>query len=368
MHRSLILLGLLAALSACSGGQPFFPDQDGDGIPDDRDSDADGDGIPDDEAPAEDDGGDGEGDDGDEGGIEGDPQLPPGTANPQAVGGIFRYEADDGKGGGYVQDVSYDRQSDTFTVDNLAFDGNNVYSRSDVRPTLSTGDSLARYAVYEAREVVRDPDSNQQVGQFEYRAIYGVSANRAENGEPVTQFAIVRTGSYRDYGFGGFIYERNGGVDLPNKGQATYAGEYAGMRVFDGRGDLEYTRGDVLIDIDFEDFNAGSGVKGLVFNREAFDIDGNPISLGRAEGQLQLPELVFDVGPGTVTQNGEISSTLSSTIIENNEEVDYESGTYYAIVAGDKADEIVGIFVVESDDPRYDGVTAQETGGFIVYR
>jgi len=37
-------------------------------------------------------------------------------------------------------------------------------------------------------------------------------------------------------------------------------------------------------------------------------------------------------------------------------------------MAGDDAAEIVGIFVVTSTDPRDDSVTAQETGGFIVYR
>ena len=48
----------------------------------------------------------------------------------------------------------------------------------------------------------------------------------------------------------------------------------------------------------------------------------------------------------------------------------FESGKYYGIISGDTAEEIVGVFVVESEDPRYEdgGVTVQETGGFIVYR
>ena len=50
----------------------------------------------------------------------------------------------------------------------------------------------------------------------------------------------------------------------------------------------------------------------------------------------------------------------------------YEFGTYYGVIAGDTTTnpggEIVGVIVVESDDPRYQGVTAQETGGFILYR
>ncbi len=43
------------------------------------------------------------------------------------------------------------------------------------------------------------------------------------------------------------------------------------------------------------------------------------------------------------------------------------------MIAGDATDpsdggEIVGVIVIESEDPRYEGVTAQETGGFILYR
>ena len=50
----------------------------------------------------------------------------------------------------------------------------------------------------------------------------------------------------------------------------------------------------------------------------------------------------------------------------------YEAGNYYAVISGDAtqggADEVVGIIVVEADDPRSDGVTVRESGGFILYR
>lgn len=47
----------------------------------------------------------------------------------------------------------------------------------------------------------------------------------------------------------------------------------------------------------------------------------------------------------------------------------YETGTYYGIISGSGANmEIVGVIVMTSEDPRFEGVTAQETGGFIVYR
>lgn len=416
MNRSLILLGLLATLSACGDGQPLFDedpdgqvgdgiDTDGDGIFDVDDDDDDNDGIPDDEEldtdrdgliddrdidddndgildererDSDDDGliDDTDPDDDNDGvpdvdetpgGIGGDPDLPPGTTSPTTTGGIFRREAQDDKGGGFVEDVSYNRASDTFTVDNLAFDGANVYSRDTEVASLGTTDNPAVYNVYAAEPVAYDDDGDP-IGQFQYRAIYGVSANRTDEGDPVSRFAIVRTGDYADYGFGGFIYERNGGVDLPTSGQAVYDGDYAGIRVFDGQSGLEYTQGDVVVAVDFEDFNEGSGVQGRISNREAFDVNGNPIALG-GDGELILPDLTFDVGPGVVSANGEISSTLKSYTVADGGALEvYEEGTYYAIVGGEGASEIVGVFVVESEDPRFSDVTAQETGGFIVYR
>jgi hypothetical protein len=383
MQRTASLLVLLAALAACGDGQSLIADADGDGIPDGRDpdsggdggggdgTDGDGDGLPDDEDP--DDDNDGVPDEDEDGGVDGG-DLPPGTDNPTADESITRYEALNDAGGGYVTDVRYIPPVDgvpgteRFYVDNLAFDGDNFYTRGDAVGTLSE-DGRAVYAVFEASETV--VDGNLGIDQFSYRAIYGVSANTVEvDGEavPASQFAIVRTGSYVDYGFGGFIYERAGGVELPTTGQAAYTGEYAGIRVSDGRADdLEYTRGDVNIAIDFRDFNEGSGVQGTISNRDAFDIDGNPIPEDGPDG-LPLPDLFFDVGPGTVTGDGEMSNGLNSYTSEGGALQPYESGTYYAIIGGEDAGEIVGVFVVESQDPRFEGVTAQETGGFIVYR
>lgn len=323
MIRPLLLLGLLASVSACGDGEPLF----------------------DDETPPPDNG-----------------ELPPGTENPTAESSIERHEEDDDQGGGFVQNVRYNAANDTFFVDNLAFDGDNVYSRDDAVPRL------AGYRVFAGDETARDPSDGDEVEQFQYRAIYGRSRNETGDGRPVTEFAIVRTGSYLDFGFGGFVYERSGGVDLPTSGQATYAGDYAGIRVFDGRAGLEYTTGEARISIDFRDFNEGEGVQGQITDRRAFDVNGNEIQSGGEDG-LPLPDLIFDVGPGTITEAGEMSNGIRSTLAgEDGAIEEYEAGTYYAIVAGDNADEIVGIVVVESEDPRFEGVTAQETGGFIVYR
>lgn len=341
----LVFLGLLAA---CGDGQPLF----------DEGTDNGG---------GTDDGGSGDGDgDGD---LDTGPDLPPGTDDPSRDEGILRFEARDDVGGGYVTDVSYDPASDTFTVDNLAFDGANVYQRG------SPVGSMNGYAVYEADLFAQDSLTGSPIGQIvPYRALLGISENTVD-GEARTSFAIVRTGGYVNYGFGGFIYERNGDVVLPTSGQAIFTGDYAGMRVFTNSGGLEYTRGDMAVAIDFEDFNSGAAVRGSISNREAFDINGNPIALGTGEDQLQLPVLTFVIqeGVSVLTENGEMTGELTSSIVNESGALEvYESGTYYGILAGDTtaADggELVGVIVIESEDPRFEGVTAQETGGFILYR
>lgn len=344
--RHLLLIACLGLLAACGDGQPLFDEEVDDGTTNPGEgTDTDGDGE-----------------------IDVGVELPPGTSSPEANDGITRYEARDGDGGGLVRDVSYNARRDEFTVDNLGFDGANVYDRG------SEVASLGAYAVYDADIVTRDFLTGNQINQIvPYRAVLGISRNQVE-GEARTSFAIVRTGGYVDYGFGGFIYERNGGVVLPTSGQATFSGDYAGVRVFTARGGLEYTTGDMTIDIDFEDFNANDAVKGVVSDRAAFTSDGDPIPLG-GDGELVLPDLRFVIQEGapSLDSNGELRGQVSNNIVNDSGALEpYETGTYYGIIAGDTTQggggEIVGVLVFESDDPRFDGVTAQETGGFILYR
>jgi hypothetical protein len=304
--------------------------------------------------------------------IESDRNLPPGTANPQPSTTIFRKEAqEDGTGNGFAQSVSYNSQNDTFTVDNLPFDGNEdtPYLRST--PVGSLND----YAVYEAVEQVTDPSTGAPINQFRHRAIYGVS----KTGQ--TEFAIIRTGAYVGYGFGGFLYERNGTVTLPTTGQALYNGQAAGLRDFEGRSGLEYTTSNVQIAIDFDDFNQETGqyegaVDGFLFNRRIFDTDGQEITddvLARINTEndaslTAIPTAVFTISTNALDANGEITGGISSRFGNNNgETIEFESGTYYGIVSGDNAGEIVGIIVTEhSRDPAAD--TTRETTGFTIYR
>ena len=140
----------------------------------------------------------------DDGTIDSDRTIPPGTASPSPDTTIFRKEARDTESGnGFAEGVQYNSANDTFVVDNLPFDGtaDQPYTRG-----VAVG-SLGDYAVYEAPAVITDPtDPDSQIAQLRHRAIYGVS----RSGQ--TEFAIVRTGDYVGYGFGGFVYERNGTV------------------------------------------------------------------------------------------------------------------------------------------------------------
>ena len=296
----------------------------------------------------------------------------------------MRFEPSGDGFGGYLRDtVAYNATDDTITVNNLAFDGANVYSRGTAVSTMNG------YAVYEADLQTEDTVSGAPIGQIaDYRALVGFSENNAtRDGDtvPRTAFAIVRTGGYVDYGFGGFVYTREGEVVLPTSssetdgvfaGQATFTGDYAGIRVFESRGGLEFTEGDMWLTVDFDDFDSNNAVNGRVINRRAYTSDRTPIALGTGDDDLQLPDLkiVIEAGSGAgVDSAGEMSgAVLSHTVDDNGNLVQYESGTYYAIIAGDVTDpddggEVVGVMVVESTDPRF-ATGVQETGGFILYR
>jgi hypothetical protein len=295
-----------------------------------------------------------------------DLELPPGTENPSPSRSIRRLEEKTDTGNGFAEGFTYDAEADTFSVDGLAFDGANVYARDNQVA------SLGPYAVYEGASIYEDDVTGTPIPQFGHRAIYGVSTTGN------VEFAVVRTGAYIPYGFGGFVYERNGGVTLPTSGQANYAGDYAGLRDFNGAGGLEYVTGDMDMQIDFEDFNEGYGVQGSIQNRRIFDMAGNDItgdvltalSTETNNPQTRLPVITFDVGPGVMDLNGELTGTLGSYVVNGQGEVDnFERGNYYAVLSGEGADqEVAGVIVIESADPRVPSLTVRETGGFILYR
>ncbi|MBE1284356.1 MAG: hypothetical protein GJ676_13675 [Rhodobacteraceae bacterium] len=356
MKKHIVALAAGIALSACGGGNPFVADDGTGGDP-------------------------GTGTGGDTGTpIDSDRTVPPGTQDPTPNLSIFRSEPTSTvagrEGNGFATNIAYDPTTDEFSVDNLGFDGDNTYTRVNTPQIIQT---IGHYAMYEAASQLPDTATGTPVNQLTHRAIYGVSRAPGEEGR--TKFAIVRTGAYVEYGFGGFIYQREGGVTLPTTGQATYKGTSAGLRDYNGTGGLEYTTGDIQIDIDFDDFNdvtgtRGDAVKGKVTNRKIFDLAGNEITktvLDRINADLStsltaIPTANFVIGPGVMDDNGEILGEINSFYADSNGQSQvFEEGNYYAVMAGDDADEIVGVFVLEtSRDPVASNV--RDTSGFIVYR
>ncbi|MEO0664494.1 MAG: hypothetical protein AAFY97_02050 [Pseudomonadota bacterium] len=296
-------------------------------------------------------------------------ERPPGTTNPSPSSSITRFEPDYGTGvqGGdnRARDFTYDATADTFTVDNLAFDGSNVYQRGTAVAGLQT---TAR--VYESDAVFPDtfPTPDTPIRQFPHRLV------AAETADGSGRYAIVRTSQYVNYGFGGFIYERNGSVVLPTSGQASYSGEYNGLRDFNGKGGLEYVTGDMSLAIDFEDFNDGNGVVGSVTNRRFFDLNGNDVTqdylddltdaLGAPQGSV--PDIQWVVGPGVMDENGEIiGSVFTQALVGGGTIEQIGEGIYYAIISGDNAENVIGIITLEENLGDF---AVRETGGFILER
>ncbi|MEH6520990.1 hypothetical protein [Sulfitobacter sp.] len=355
MKNQIISLALIASLAACGDGNPFETDEDTTTTEEDTTTDDTGTGITRD-------------------------GIPPGTVSANTDDGIFRSEPTEEDGGepgdGFAEGLTYNSLDDSFTVDNLAFDGDSAYIRgvkvSSLSPNPNNLDAnnepIGRFNVYEAPIVAADPVNEFGIPQLGHRAVYGVSRNRLADGvSPTTQFAIVRTGDYVNYGFGGFIYQRDNGVTLPSSLQATFRGHSAGLRDSDDSGELLYSTADVYVDIDFDDFNdgdgfLGDGVKGSIYNRRLFDLNGEDVTDREAAliGQTTIPNVGFEIGPDVLDANGEILTNVFS--IKDDRSI-YEEGTFYAILAGDDPDEIVGVFVLESTD-----LDTRDTGGFIVYR
>ncbi|RYH02318.1 hypothetical protein EU805_10745 [Salipiger sp. IMCC34102] len=331
MIRILTTAALLASLTACGDGQPIIDDPEAQG----PDADLD---------------------------------LPPGSEADEvsANSDIFRFEPRDDEGGGLVTDVSYNADNDTFRVDNLGFDGPNVYRRKD--GDLAT---LGGARVYQAQARTPDFLTGDPVEQLTpYIALYREGGGLVD-GEPQVSFAIVRSGGFSNFGAGGYVYERNGGVVLPDSGQATFSGPYAGLRIFSpGRAGLEYVRGNMTLDIDFEDFNANDAVKGRVTDRRYFDKNGDRVRVF----ENGPPDLTITIQEGIPSLNadGEINVPVVNYIFREGEREVFEEGTFTGIIAGDTTQRpggrVVGVVTVTAEDPREEGSTMKETGGVILTR
>lgn len=304
-------------------------------------------------------------------------------------------------GAGFAEDFILDGNEDTLEIDNLAFDGLNVYTRGANVTTPKLSD-LGSIAVYHGDETVPDFLTGRPVPQFvDHVALYDESdviiAGDEDAGVPDlprTSFAVVRTGVWSDIpNPGGFIYQRAGGVTIAESGQATFSGDYGGLRIYDIGNRLDVIEGDIVINIDFDDFNELDGVAGTIFNRQAFtpggealattnernifDADLSTFAAGtQFEDLVQLPEVNFKVriSGESIAADGEISGEVESFYVdpESGLTTEYDEGEYFAIIAGDTTEddggEVVGIVRMTAPVPLERGVTVQETGGFIAKR
>jgi len=350
MTRFLAFFLVIASLAGCiDGTNPFDPEEEMEATTEGGDA-PDGDADPED--PVEP--------------IDSDTTSLPGTVNPSATDAIVRREArsDGSSGDGYAESVSYDSATDTFSVDNLAFDGTTGYTA--VRNEDGTRFGLGPFSVFESQATAIDGLTLVTVNQLNHRALYAIGPD----GD--TSIAIVRTGAYINYGFGGFIYQRDGDVSLPTSGQALYRNSdpsvpnYAGLRDFDSRSGLEYVTGEIEVAIDFDDFNDGAAVRGNVLNRRVYNLAGDEITQdildAYGSGITAIPTLTFEIGAGVLDTNGELKGTVFG------QEPSSETGDYYAILSGTDARTITGVIVVTSLDPREDFGTVRETGGFFAVR
>lgn len=232
---------------------------------------------------------------------------------------------------GEVNVFTYDSGTNTININNLPFDldGNYVFTG------LVNG--FSEFVNEEGDEI--------------YVALY-------REGTEGTGAGVVATDGYANFGYGGVVL-RSDGASLPNVGEATFSGEYAGLRVTSGvssGGSIAplFTRvtGDALMRVDFEDFDVVGAIDGLVINRVAVD-----------DGGAALPTI-------SITTTGfdgiQIEQTAAAEIVGPDESG--ASGTFFGIFGGDVGagtGEIAGIIILQGANFLNDDFTVLERGGFI---
>lgn len=285
------------------------------------------------------------------------------TTSP-ATGGLVIYEAADGSGAGTATEITR-IDGDTLSITGLPFDGDGTYTWTTIM--------VDGAREYRSPATATDPVTSEIIDQDAYIALYRASAS----GD--TGVAIVRSASDESFGPGGYVLFREGDVVLPTSDQASYSGDYAGIRVYDGLADLSLTVGEVAASIDFAAFDGDGGVRLVISAREVFDLSYSNITADKLlDGSSALPDLTLVLAPGTLGSGGTLSGEMVSYAETGTGAlVPYETGALTGLLSGDNAEEMVGVIVVEGLDPEFapvdetweeSPVTYQETGGFIATR
>ncbi len=391
MQRPFVLLALMAVLSACGDGQPFFdddgggtggtdtdgdgladdvdpdddndgipdtrePDRDGDGLIDDRDTDDDNDGIVDTLEPDRDDDGiiddvdtdddndglrddqepdtDGDGliddfdpDDDNDGIPDEDEEAPPPAGGFGDTGGAGQIPA---AVSGNLTQVTYVPGDDTITVTLDSLDTTPVSATYMRNPDLDVPG-------YEAYSVQEDPLDRMFVGLLA----------RAPDG--TSEGGVIADGGQFNRVFGGAFYRRVGTYSpyvptQPDQGLVSYAGTYAGLS------NINAPRpGEILPVPDGIDGSIIPGqparVTGEVFLNADFSdntVNGaiyNHRELAELAGGLPLPDVVLVVTD--IASNGSFAGDA-----ENPEEV--VIGDYGGAFGGVGATSVAGAIRIEN--------------------
>jgi len=233
-----------------------------------------------------------------------------------------------------LNNITYDRTTDTLTLNNIPFDDPDNAYRRIARENFNNG-----FDAYES-----DPAAG--TNEVQYFAVF----RRSDTG--ASQVAAAGTNSYVDFGYGGAGAQRLGSQpNLPSSGIYSYNGEYAAVRTTrDGSNNgVTFVTGDATLRVDFDDFDVDGAAGGTISNRQIYDVNGQ--ALGALDGFISLTDTTIDF---------DNSSLTSSTATERDGlgEATGAAGNWQGVFAGPGGSEIAGIVFVESSGVR-------EVGGFI---
>ncbi|MCR8723039.1 hypothetical protein [Frigidibacter sp. ROC022] len=256
---------------------------------------------------------------------------------------LFSVTEDDGGGGGSstcdgnttcsgeVNRFTYNPSTDVVSINNLPFDLDGTYVR-DV--------TLDRNGFRGYRNSAGDED---------YVALFSASlADKVSAG-------VVATDGYINFGYGGTMYTSTGAT-LPNQGEATFEGPYAGLRVYEGDStEMGSSTGVVKLRMDFDDFDVVGAIDVLVVDRQAFDSNGNLIG--------DLPYL-----SGSTTDHDGIKINATDVVEVFPDSSTGGTGTLEGIFGGTVGagleGQVAGVVVITSADDD-SGLQVMERGAFI---
>lgn len=249
-----------------------------------------------------------------------------------------------------LNSLRYDDQADELVINNVPFDGD---SGPDQQARyVRTGSLPNGFGLYESLETA-------ETGRRQYYAVF----RRSDSGE--AQAGAVGTNEYVDFGFGGVTAQRTrASINLPSRGEYVYTGEYAAVRIFDERQPgapspgVQYITGTAELEVDVLDFDETGAIEGLIFNRELFDVNGNP--LGSLNDFISLATAEIDRDTRTIGQSSAFGLTLDASRAQ------ITSGDWAGVFAGPNGEEIAGIVVLEGTTGTATGSgTVRETGVFV---